>query len=87
MKKIFVFLSLVLILEQQLLAKEITVCNGNRMGKNMDCRGNYSGKTNLVALYKHGWRLITVVAISDVEGGSGGSSVYTNIYYTYYLER
>ena len=86
MKKIFFLLSLGLILSQQLFSKEITVCNSDsRMGKKLVCKGNYSGTTNLVALYRHGWRLITVVAGTDTQGSA--NSIYTELDFTYYLER
>ena len=80
MKKIFFLLSLGLILSQQLFSKEITACySRSSLGKNLVCKGNYSGTTNLVALYRHGWRLITV-AVSPEE-------TMEPVYYNYYLER
>jgi len=87
MKKILVIIGFIMISNQFLEAKEITICRGHWEGTALKCSGDYISKngkdTNLVALYRHGWRLIIVTAGIS----SNGYVSYTSSTSVFYLEK
>jgi hypothetical protein len=48
-------------------AKQVTVCSTYIVGATveMDCQGDFNGKSNIVELYKKGWSLI-----ADISGAN-----------------
>jgi len=77
MKTKLLFMTLFILIQHQLMATEITVCSGDSAtGTALSCVGDYrKNGTNLVALYKHGWRLVFIDSLSS------------RSFYYFYLEK
>jgi hypothetical protein len=64
MKKIiFAFLSIVLLVSN-LFAKQVTVCTSYIVGATaeLECTGDFTGKSTMVDLYKKGWTYISNIS-------------------------
>lgn len=60
MKKLILGLTVLGLLTSTVYAKQVTTCMSYLVGASseMDCSGDYKGKTTMTQLYKKGWRFI-----------------------------